>query len=175
MTTSKNLKPAYNTLALKTNSGATIQVKRTSTANLSRLMVLQEELLVEYVRTDGALGALLSDDLVVEKIREFLGLLPVVGKEGEYLDYDLISENWEQLFTLVFNSAYDEEKRESIDVKPSLVSNLHFLPYPKMINPLIQARALEEEETRMKQALMLMDIRDKAQKIAEEKSGKENS
>lgn len=175
MTTSKNSKPAYNTLPIKTNSGTVIQIKRTSTANLSRLMVLQEELLGEYVKNDGALGAILSDDLTVEKIREFLSLLPIVGKEDEYLDYDSICDNWEQLFKLVFNSAYDEETRESVDVKPSLISNLHFLPYPKMINPLIQAKALEEEENRMKQAMLLMEIREKAQKLVEEKEKSANN
>jgi hypothetical protein len=116
MATSNQLnKPSYQTLEIKLdNESKPVRIKRVPQSDLKQLIALQDELLGLYVRADGALAELLVDESVIELIKQYLGLLPIEGQKTEsgeqkYLNYDDISENWEQLTRLVFNGSLDEK------------------------------------------------------------------
>ncbi|UQS94907.1 hypothetical protein Pam2_27 [Pseudanabaena phage Pam2] len=132
-----------------------MRVKRVPQSDLKQLIALQDELLGLYIKADGALAELLVDESVIELIKQYVGLLPIEGQkvEGEqkYLNYDDISENWEQLTRLVFNGSLDEKTRNIEGVTPSLVSNLHFLPYETQRELHLHKRRVEKTEELLKQ------------------------
>lgn len=156
MATSNALsKPSYQTLEVLLDDGKKVRVKRVPQSDLKQLIALQDELLGLYIKADGALAELLVDDSVVELIKQYIGLLPIEGQkvEGEqkYLSYDDICENWEQLTRLVFNGSLDEKTRNIEGVTPSLVSNLHFLPYETQRELHLHKRRVEKTEELLKQ------------------------
>ena len=150
-------KPSYQTLEIKLdNESKPVRIKRVPQSDLKQLIALQDELLGLYVRADGALAELLVDESVIELIKQYLGLLPIEGQKTEsgeqkYLNYDDISENWEQLTRLVFNGSLDEKTRNIEGVTPSLVSNLHFLPYETQRELHLHQRRVEKTQELLKQ------------------------
>lgn len=155
-------KPSYQTLEVKLdNESKPVRIKRVPQSDLKQLIRLQDELLGLYVRADGALAELLVDESVVEIIKQYIGLLPIEGQKGEeqkYLNYDDISENWEQLTKLVFNGSLDEKTRSIEGVTPSLVSNLHFLPYETQ-------RELHLHQRRVEKTQELLSQREELEKL----------
>lgn len=152
----KLAKPSYQTLEIKLdNESKPVRIKRVPQSDLKQLIALQDELLGLYIKADGALAELLVDESVIELIKQYIGLLPIEGQkvEGEqkYLSYDDISENWEQLTRLVFNGSLDEKTRNIEGVTPSLVSNLHFLPYETQRELHLHKRRVEKTEELLKQ------------------------
>ena len=144
-------KPSYQTLPVTLDDGKTVRLKRTTQANLKELISLQEELLGAYIRVDGALAELLVDDTIVGLVKQYLGLLPIEGQktadgEQKFLDYEDVSENWEQLTKLVFNGSLDEKTRTIEGVAPSLVSNLHFLPFETQRELHLHQRRVEKTQ-----------------------------
>lgn len=136
MATSSTLnKPFYQTLEVKLdNQTKPVRVRRVPQEDVKKLISLQDELLKIYIEADGSLASILVDEYSVDLIKQFIGLLPIEGEKTEsgeqkFLNYDDISENWEQLVRLVFNGSLDEKTRNIDGVTPSLVSNLHFLPF----------------------------------------------
>ena len=122
-------KPSYQTLEVVLDNGNKIRVRRTPQVNLKRLIELQGELVGKYLEVNGAISELLIQEDTVELIKEYLGLLPIQGKDDEYLDYEDIKENWEQLVKLVFNGSINEKTREIDSTTEPEVSKLHFLPF----------------------------------------------
>ena len=122
-------KPSYQTLEVVLDNGNKTRVRRTPQVNLKRLIELQGELVGKYLEVNGAISELLIQEDTVELIKEYLGLLPIQGKDDEYLDYEDIKENWEQLVKLVFNGSINEKTREIDSTTEPEVSKLHFLPF----------------------------------------------
>lgn len=122
-------KPSYQTLEVVLDNGNKIRVRRTPQVNLKRLIELQGELVGKYLEVNGAISELLIQEDTVELIKEYLGLLPIQGKDDEYLNYEDIKENWEQLVKLVFNGSINEKTREIDNTTEPEVSKLHFLPF----------------------------------------------
>lgn len=152
----KLTKPSYQTLEVLLDDGKKVRVKRVPQSDLKQLIALQDELLGLYIKADGALAELLVDESVVEVIKQYVGLLPIEGQKTEsgeqkYLNYDDISENWEQLTRLVFNGSLDEKTRNIEGVTPSLVSNLHFLPYETQRELHLHQRRVEKTQELLKQ------------------------
>ena len=151
MATSAQLsKPSYQTLEVKLdNESKPVRIKRVPQSDLKQLITLQEELTGLYIRVDGALAELLVDDAALGLIKQYIGLLPIEGSKADdqkYLDYADISENWEQLTRLVFNGSLDEKTRNIEGVAPSLVSNLHFLPFEAQREPHLHKRRIEKTQ-----------------------------
>jgi hypothetical protein len=149
-------KPSYQTLEVLLDDGKKVRVKRVPQSDLKQLIALQDELLGLYIKADGALAELLVDESVVEVIKQYVGLLPIEGQKTEsgeqkYLNYDDISENWEQLTRLVFNGSLDEKTRNIEGVTPSLVSNLHFLPYETQRELHLHKRRLDKTQELLSQ------------------------
>ena len=145
-------KPSYQTLEVKLdNDTKPVRIKRVPQSDLKQLITLQDELLGLYIKADGALAELLVDESVVEINKQYIGLLPIEGQKTEsgeqkYLDYNDIDENWEQLTRLVFNGSLDEKTRNIEGVTPSLVSNLHFLPYETQRELHLHKRRVEKTQ-----------------------------
>jgi hypothetical protein len=160
-------KPSYQTLEVKLdNEAKPVRVKRVPQNDLKKLIELQDELLGLYIKADGALAELLVDESVVELIKQYIGLLPIEGTKSEeqkYLSYDDISENWEQLTRLVFNGSLDEKTRNIEGVTPSLVSNLHFLPYETQ-------RELHLHKRRLDKTQELLGQREELEKLEKQPS-----
>lgn len=152
-------KPSYQTLEVKLdNDNKPVRIKRVPQSDLKQLITLQDELLGRYIQADGALAELLVDESIVTLIKQYIGLLPIDGykaDEQKYLDYDDISENWEQLTRLVFNGSLDEKTRNIEGVTPSLVSNLHFLPYETQRELHLHKRRIEKTQELLEQKLEL--------------------
>lgn len=132
-TTVKMKKPQYNTLAVTKDDGSVVQVKRTTLDNLQTLIELQDKLIEAFITYEASMGEILLDEEARSSLEAICGLLPVVGKDNEYLEFKDIQENWEQLIVLFFHGGYDTERRELGTVKPSKVSDLHFLRYGEML------------------------------------------
>jgi hypothetical protein len=150
------------------DDGKKVRIKRVPQSDLKQLITLQDELLGLYIKADGALAELLVDESVVEVIRQYIGLLPIEGQKTEsgeqkYLNYDDISENWEQLTRLVFNGSLDEKTRNIEGVTPSLVSNLHFLPYETQ-------RELHLHKRRLDKTQELLSQREELEKLEKQPS-----
>lgn len=161
-------KPSYQTLEVLLDDGKKVRIKRVPQSDLKQLITLQDELLGLYIKADGALAELLVDESVVEVIRQYIGLLPIEGQKTEsgeqkYLNYDDISENWEQLTRLVFNGSLDEKTRNIEGVTPSLVSNLHFLPYETQ-------RELHLHKRRLDKTQELLSQREELEKLEKQPS-----
>jgi hypothetical protein len=161
-------KPSYQTLEVLLDDGKKVRVKRVPQSDLKQLIALQDELLGLYIKADGALAELLVDESVVEVIKQYVGLLPIEGQKTEsgeqkYLNYDDISENWEQLTRLVFNGSLDEKTRNIEGVTPSLVSNLHFLPYETQ-------RELHLHQRRVEKTQELLSQREELEKLEKQPS-----
>jgi hypothetical protein len=122
-------KPSYQTLEVILDSGEKVRVRRTPQSNLKRLIELQGELVGKYLEVNGAISELFVQDDIVALIKEYLGLLPIQGKDETYLDYEDLKENWEQLVRLVFNGSIDEKTRKVEGTTEPEVSKLHFLPF----------------------------------------------
>ncbi len=143
-------KPFYQTLEVKLdNESKPVRIRRVPQDDLKKLINLQDELLGLYIKADGALAELLVDESAVELIKQYIGMLPIEGQKSEeqkYLSYDDISENWEQLTRLVFNGSLDEKTRVIEGVTPSLVSNLHFLPFETQRELHLHKRRVEKTQ-----------------------------
>lgn len=155
-------KPSYQTLEVKLdNDNKPVRIKRVPQSDLKQLITLQDELLGRYIQADGALAELLVDESILTLIKQYIGLLPIEGykaDEQKYLDYDDISENWEQLTRLVFNGSLDEKTRNIEGVTPSLVSNLHFLPYETQRELHLHKRRLGKTQELLEQKLELEEL-----------------
>lgn len=136
MTTTKNLKlrPQYKLLPVRKDDGSVVNVARTPMAQMQELIDVQDRLLEKYVVADGALSTLLLQPDFVADLELACGLLPIAGKEDEYLSFDDIKENWEQLVHLFFNSNFDTETRIHGSITQPKVSQLNFLPYSEILN-----------------------------------------
>ena len=161
-------KPSYQTLEVLLDDGKKVRIKRVPQSDLKQLITLQDELLGLYIKADGALAELLVDESVVEVIRQYVGLLPIEGQKTEageqkHLSYDDICENWEQLTRLVFNGSLDEKTRNIEGVTPSLVSNLHFLPYETQ-------RELHLHKRRLDKTQELLSQREELEKLEKQPS-----
>jgi hypothetical protein len=141
-------KPQYKTLPVTKDDGTVVNVTRVALKDLETLLELQEKLLTKYVEADGSFGQLMSDSDLIADLTSICSLLPLVEKskgETQYLNFEDIQDNWEQLITLFFNSGLDVETREAGNVLPSSVSQLHFFPYMQIIQRLVQEKAAREE------------------------------
>ena len=131
-------KPIYKTLTVAKDDGTYVEVSRASMEDYNTVKAIQDRLLQKYIEADLAFGELIADAKVRGDLVTLCSLLPIVPARGAtetaYLDFNDICDNWEQLIRLFFNNEFDEESREVTGIAPSLVSNLHFLPYKKMWN-----------------------------------------
>ena len=147
MTTLKSKRPQYKLERVVKDDGATVQVARVALKDLDTLLELQDRLLEKYIKCEGSVGKLFTDDDVIADLRTVCSLLPIVGaKEETYLNYDDIAENWEQLIVLFLNGGLNEETRTVEKLLPSRISQLHFLPYLEMLQAHLDRRREELEK-----------------------------
>jgi hypothetical protein len=147
-------KPSYNTLKVTLDNGSVVDISRAVLADMDQLLEIQERLINKYIEADGSFGSLITDEDIRSDLKTLCGLLPIVssknsginGNEQKHLDFDDISDNWEQLITLFFNSSLDINTREINDVSASKVSQLHFLPYNQIAKKAIIAKKKMEKE-----------------------------
>jgi len=144
--TAKTKKPTYKTEKVLKDDGTLIYIKRCSLDNMELLMETQERLIGHLLESDGEVGMLFTKPEVIVDLKAICSILPVVSNKEEYLDYEDIQENWEQLIKLFFTDGLDEDSRIMKEVSPSRVSNLHFLPYMKTLRTLAQERELQKEK-----------------------------
>jgi len=146
MTSTLKSKPQYKTISVTKDNGSVVQVCRCKLANLETLMEVQERLLVAYVQADGAMAKLFTNPELVADLELACSLLPITGKEDTSLDYSEICENWEQTVLLLLNGGLDVDTREIGTVRPSKVSQLHFLPYMETVRKTILSMKEEAEK-----------------------------
>lgn len=148
MTTTK--KPQYKPEKVVKDDGTVVNICRCSFADTDTLLQIQDRLVEAYVKCDGAIGAIIGNEETQADLRSICSLLPLEqktkGGEVQYLDFDDISDNWEQLVALFFNGSIDQNTRNVPDLAPSKVSQLHFLPYAQMIKKHIKAQQEKETE-----------------------------
>jgi hypothetical protein len=147
MTVTKNSKkPQYKLLPVKLDNGTTVNIGRATAENTALLLTLQDKLLGQYVDSDGALGVLFNDAEFVSDLESACSLLPIVGKEEAFLNFEDISDNWEQLVVLFFNGQFNQETRTHVTIAQSEVSRLHFLPYGEMLTKHLAAKEAKDAE-----------------------------
>lgn len=150
--TAKKSKP----LEVVKDDGTVVKVRRCSVNDLELLTTLQDRLLGRYIEEDGAFGTIILDPSVQADLTTVCSLLPLEQKikgETEYLKYEDIKDNWEQLILLFFNGSFDYEVGDVTDVSTSLVSKYHFLPYGKMLrNHLAQVEKDQKEKEKDSQS-----------------------
>jgi len=148
MTTLK--KSPYSTVKVVLDDGRTIQIKRCPAKDLETFLELMEALVKDYIVSEGSLLLMLAKPETVSNLETVCSLLPVAGKEDEFLSYSDIQENWEQLVQLFFNRDLNAETRESKALEPGKIASLHFFPHiqvvQKALQMLKQARKEEEEK-----------------------------
>lgn len=154
MTTQKpSRKPSYKTEPITLDSGVVVQISRVALSDLDQVLDLQEQLIKAYVEVDGAIGKIINDPNIQSHLKTLCSLLPIVNPkatEPEYLDFDDISENWEQLVTLFFNGGFDPQTRSLKGIDPSRISLLHFLPYTELAGKYIEEKKLRVEKEKEK-------------------------
>lgn len=147
MTTTK--KPQYKLEKVTRDDGSVVNVCRCALADMDTLLDIQNRLAETYVMCDGAIGEVISKPEVQADLRSICSLLPLEQKtkgDVQYLNFDDISENWEQIVSLFFNGAIDQDNRAITEITPSRISQLHFLPYEKMIREHLKTRKQLREE-----------------------------
>lgn len=150
MTVNSKTKPQYKTEKVVKDDGTVVQIRRCNLKDLDLLLEIQDRLLKRYVEEEGALGKLMSDEAVRSDLTTACSLLPLADKtktgEDQYLDFEDIQDNWEQLVVLFFNGSFDEDTRTSPTLLPSKVSNLHFFPYLEMLRTHLKEIEKNQEE-----------------------------
>jgi hypothetical protein len=113
----KTNKPAYKTLRVKLDDGTEVVVKRCTLENTQVLLELQDELLEDYARCNGAIGEIIAKPEVRTRLQTVCNLLPLVNAKdpAEFLDFEKIQDNWEQLIVLFFNGSLNDD-RQLVDV-----------------------------------------------------------
>jgi hypothetical protein len=150
--TVKPNKPMYKTLRVKLDDGSEVVVKRCTLQNTQMLLELQDELLEDYARCNGAIGEIIAKEEVRTRLQTVCNLLPIVSTKEpiEYLDFEKIQDNWEQLVVLFFNGSLNDD-RQLVDVTtPSKISELHFFPYVQMLQKHVEIMTEEKEKTNAK-------------------------
>lgn len=148
----KTNKPTYKTLRVKQDDGSEVVVKRCTLEHTQTLLELQDELLEDYARCNGAIGEIIAKPEVRTRLQTVCNLLPIVNAKEptEYLDFEKIQDNWEQLIVLFFNGSLNDD-RQLVDVTtPSKVSELHFFPYVQMLQKHVEALEAEKDKTKKK-------------------------
>lgn len=150
MSTQKlNRKPSYKTESVILDNGITVQISRVALADLDTLLELQEQLIKAYVDVDGAIGKIIGDTVIQSTLKTICNLIPIVNPKAsdpEYLEFDTLSENWEQLVILFFNGGFDINTRTLKSIEPSKISSLHFLPYAELTNKYVEEKKLQEKK-----------------------------
>jgi hypothetical protein len=142
----KSTKPIYKTLKVQLDDGSSVQIKRCSLENTDTLLQLQDELLEYYVQCSGFIGEIITKDPVREKLTAMCNILPVVttGGKEEFLKFEEISDNWEQLITLFFNGSLNDDRELENVTTSSKVSALHFFPYLQMLQKHVAEKEKED-------------------------------
>lgn len=134
MTSTK--KPQYTTEKVTRDDGTVVNVCRCAFADMSTMLEIVDRLVEAYVMADGAIGEIISKPEVIADLQSICSLLPLEQKtktgEVQYLQFEDISENWEQLIYLFFNGSIIKETREVKDISAPRISQLHFLPYERL-------------------------------------------
>jgi hypothetical protein len=142
----KSTKPSYKTLRVQLDDGSSVQIKRCTLENTEILLQLQDELLEFYVSCNGFIGEIITKPVVRERLEAMCNILPTVNVSGkdEFLKFDDISDNWEQLILLFFNGSLNDERELENITNPSKVSQLHFFPYVQILQKYVNAK--EEQD-----------------------------
>lgn len=143
MTSTTKSKPVYNTVAVTLDNGSVVHVKRVAMKDMDTLLSLQESLMIKYVEVDGAIGKIIADADFRSQLESLCSILPLVEKtktgEDKYLEFSSIEDNWEQLILLFLNGGLNPStRRNDSPFTPSLISDLHFLPYIEIMKKTIQ-------------------------------------
>ena len=151
---SNSLKPTYKTIKVTKDDNTSVDVGRAAIDDYNLVLEIQDRLLEKYMDADLSFGEVISDPNIRSDLSTLCGVLPIISAknnpERTYLKFEDICENWEQLILLFFNGSLNLETREVTDITPSLVSNLHFLPYGQMWN----------KHLTMKKETLLADVND---------------
>lgn len=144
-----NNKPSYNTVTVIKDDGTRVNVKRVALKDLETLQDCLDRLLTKFIEYEGGFGSIISDPEVENDLKTACSLLPIVGRSGdqqEYLNYEDIKENWEQLILLFFSKGLDVNTRELKSLDAGLISELHFFAHPKMLQKALQTKAAKQKE-----------------------------
>ena len=119
--TNKSFKVTYS-------DGEVVHVKRVARNKLSDLMVLQQELLVDFMKHNAAIGVMVQDKKIWSTMVKAAAMLPVVGQDKPGIDLTRIEDDFEQLCRIFFTESMDETG-ELDNFRPSLISKLHHFDY----------------------------------------------
>ena len=148
MTTTR--KPQYTTEKVVKDDGTVVSVCRCSFADMSTLLEIIERLVEAYVMCDGAIGEIISKPDIQADLKSVCSLLPLEQKtksgEVQYLDFEDISENWEQIIYLFFNGSINKDTREVTEISSPRISQLHFLPFERILRKHIKTKIEKDKE-----------------------------
>jgi hypothetical protein len=146
-------KPSISTIDVTLDSGKVVKIGRCALAKMDTLLEAQSSLIEAYIECDGAVGAILMDSDVIATLTLMCSVLPIHDTD-EFLKYEDICQNWEQLVLLFFNGGLNPTTREVSSeniLNPSWVASLHFLPYVSEIKKFARAKRKKEEEELLKE------------------------
>lgn len=105
-----------------------VYIKRVTRQNLQDLWDLQVRLLELYAQNNLAFASLIMSDEGYSIMNSMCDLIPIVGKEGETLDFSRLEEDYEQLERLFCTSSMQDNGVASA-FDPSIICSLHHFDY----------------------------------------------
>jgi hypothetical protein len=107
-------------------------VKRVKRKQLADLILLQQDLVYAFYKTNGGIGSIIADSNYWNIMEKIAKMLPVVGEEKVGINLSAIEDDLSQLTAIFFTQSLDENGNLIIgeDIfKQSLISELHKLDY----------------------------------------------
>ncbi|PLS68535.1 MAG: hypothetical protein CV045_07420 [Cyanobacteria bacterium M5B4] len=133
----------FNNIEVVYSNSHKYHINRVSNENFQSFAELLEKITIQYYKYDGAIGEMLQVPEIVEDFENLCSIIPVkkvqggkIGKEEEFLDWEMIRDNWEQLVILFCNSGLTED-RDATPIAPPLLAKLNFLSTSKWVQKVV--------------------------------------
>ena len=110
----------------------TDKIGRVKRKQLKDLIVLQEELVYAFYKTNGGIGSIIADSSYWNTMEKIAKMLPIIGEEKPGINLSSLEEDLSQLTTIFFTQSVDENGDLIIGdniFEQSLISELHKLDY----------------------------------------------
>jgi len=129
------------------SDGTVVKIKRVARAKLADFIELLDEVISAFAANNGAIGSIILDDKIWQTMGTICSMIPVMSTvEGEVLDFDRFSDNYEEICRVFCTSSVDLDTGELGDWKAPILSKLHMLDYSQPVGKgLVLAKERQEQ------------------------------